>query len=342
MWTATANALGEVGSAAGLQALATAGLLSANATLMSTRVDGFDVQIQSTGGVWPWLYVQGCRTPGEIRLDLARDTRVRAERERREADLVIAMLGDTGSNCMGSAYTSAEHGGSFSVILAAQAAGHSGHPLGHGFDADHQGNCSPQEDWNYAWQTICATGLRQTRMWRWLTSTTYAAYSTHKITPSGCFLPIGVRFCAENVRVIGNTRQRVANRMGAVQGRGTRFGAGWPGTQGVPRIYSARVEVGAVWDVEVANSLGAATVGGLFVGFGRASVPTPFGGTLLTTGDIVLGLQFPNEFEARRDIPLPADPQLCGSRLWAQGFVVDAGASQGIAFTQGLEATLGY
>jgi subtilisin family serine protease len=121
----------------------------------------------------------------------------------------------------------------------------------------------------------------------------------------------------------------------------TNYGAGYPGTLGIPGLTtSAPPVLGLSFDVEIGNSLGATTPGLLLAGFSTASIPTSAGGTLLVAPLLVLlvsidaaGTSLPAE--------LPADPGLCGVHLYLQVLERDAGAAHKLSFTPGLDLELG-
>jgi Tol biopolymer transport system component len=122
----------------------------------------------------------------------------------------------------------------------------------------------------------------------------------------------------------------------------TNYGAGFAGTNGVPSL-TARADpvLGTSLTLDVENSLGAATPATLFLGFGRASIPTAKGGTLLVDAFLFVPLALPAV-----DLPLsgslPNDPTLVGLEVDLQAVEADPGAALGLSFTAGLELTLGY
>jgi Tol biopolymer transport system component len=119
------------------------------------------------------------------------------------------------------------------------------------------------------------------------------------------------------------------------------YGAGFNGTLGIPNLTaSANPVFGATIDVDVDNSLGAATPALLFAGLGRTSIPTSAGGTLLV--DFVL--MVPIVVAAGGDAlsaTIPYDLSLCGVAVDLQVLEADAGAAYGISFTPGLELDFG-
>src|SRR5262249_40186163 len=62
------------------------------------------------------------------------------------------------------------------------------------------------------------------------------------------------------------------------------YGPGWPGTNGVPSLIPSGDPVlcGQI-TLEIGNSRGATTVGALFIGAGKTSIPTALGGSLLVS-----------------------------------------------------------
>ena len=121
----------------------------------------------------------------------------------------------------------------------------------------------------------------------------------------------------------------------------TNYGVGHPGTQGVPALVATGNPVlGSVLPVTVGNSAGIATFGAVFFGVQRANTPTPFGGTALLVVAADLSLAVPVG-GAQLALTIPSSPTFCGVVVQLQAVVVDAGASQGLAFSRGLELGLG-
>jgi Tol biopolymer transport system component len=120
------------------------------------------------------------------------------------------------------------------------------------------------------------------------------------------------------------------------------YGAGWPGTRGIPNLSAAADPVlNRVLTLQVGNSYGRWTYAVLFGGFDAVQWPTGFGGDLLVDPIVVIDLPvgpnggtFPSE--------LPDDEVLVGLTLRAQVLEIDPGASDGISFTDGIELVLGY
>lgn len=119
------------------------------------------------------------------------------------------------------------------------------------------------------------------------------------------------------------------------------YGAGWPGTLGIPSLTAASDPVlGRTLDVAIGNSLGFYTVGFLYAGLQQISLPTGFGGTLLVA-PIYSTVFLVDLAGATISEDLPLDDTLAGISLYAQVLELDGGASKGVSFTPGLELILG-
>jgi Tol biopolymer transport system component len=119
------------------------------------------------------------------------------------------------------------------------------------------------------------------------------------------------------------------------------YGAGFPGTLGVPSLTaSANPVFGTTFSVDVGNSLGATTSALLLIGLQRASIPTGAGGTILVDLLLSTPLSIP---AAGLSLPatLPHDPALCGVTIDLQAIELDPGAAKRLAFTAGLELVPG-
>jgi hypothetical protein len=120
------------------------------------------------------------------------------------------------------------------------------------------------------------------------------------------------------------------------------WGAGWPGTLGVPtNVASADPVLGSTITVTISNSLGANTPGLVLIGLAEASVGTNKGGTLLVVPLLFVPLLVHAAGEPLSGT-LPNDPALCGVAVDLQTLELDAGASNGVSFTPGLKLLLGY
>jgi hypothetical protein len=121
----------------------------------------------------------------------------------------------------------------------------------------------------------------------------------------------------------------------------TNYGAGLPGTIGVPSLMPrANPTLGTNVTVDLGNSFGTFTIGVLFVGWQRASLPTGWGGELLVQPAITqLDGLAPDGMSFSGDIP--DDDAVCGVAVDLQAIEADAGAVDGVSFTAGLELVLG-
>lgn len=128
----------------------------------------------------------------------------------------------------------------------------------------------------------------------------------------------------------------------AVGASWSNYGAGWPGSFGVPAIVASGDPVlGADITVTIDNSSGSPTVGLLIIGFARASIPSGWGGTFLVAAPWVTSLvAIPTGGLAVTDT-IPLDLSICGAEVDVQCIEADAGASKRISFTPGLSLILG-
>jgi Tol biopolymer transport system component len=119
------------------------------------------------------------------------------------------------------------------------------------------------------------------------------------------------------------------------------YGAGFPGTNGVPSLTAESSPVlGSSVKLDLANSSGNFTVGLLFIGFQQTSLHSALGGDLFVVPALtsVIGLA-PSGMSLTGDIPY--DGSLCGFEIDLQALESDPGATKGVSFTQGLELVLG-
>jgi hypothetical protein len=119
------------------------------------------------------------------------------------------------------------------------------------------------------------------------------------------------------------------------------YGPGWPGTLGIPTFTSsADPAICSTITLDVGNSSGSYTTAAIMVGLAASYTPTMFDGILLVTPGWVISLQLPGggfPFLAT----MPCDASLVGLAIFMQVLEVDAGASKGVSFSQGLELILG-
>jgi cold shock CspA family protein len=120
------------------------------------------------------------------------------------------------------------------------------------------------------------------------------------------------------------------------------YGAGFPGTNGVPSFTSQTNPVlGTTVTLDLANSYGNATVGLLIVGFQRTTIPTNWGSDVLADPLITRVVDLPAS-GASLSHRIPNDHDLCGFTVDLQALEADPGAAKGVSFTQGLELVLGH
>jgi hypothetical protein len=125
-----------------------------------------------------------------------------------------------------------------------------------------------------------------------------------------------------------------------LQGSWSNYGIGLAGTLGVPTLaLSADPEFGASPALLVGNSAGAWSVAFLVVGTARASLPIA-GGTLLVLPGTIAAEGLPLA-GLSLGFSVPYDATLFGFALDVQAIEIDAGASQGLSFSPGLELVFG-
>jgi hypothetical protein len=120
------------------------------------------------------------------------------------------------------------------------------------------------------------------------------------------------------------------------------YGAGFPGTNGVPSFTSqADPVLGTTVTLDLANSYGSPTVGLLFLGFQRTTIHTNWGSDVLAEPVIIRVFDLPASGVSFSD-RLSNDDGLCGFTVVLQCIEADPGAANGVSFTQGLELVLGH
>jgi hypothetical protein len=120
------------------------------------------------------------------------------------------------------------------------------------------------------------------------------------------------------------------------------YGTGWGGTLGVPSFTAGSTPVlGQSINLTVANSALVPAPALLLLGGSQASILTSKGGTLLVNPLIFLPLSLP---VGSLTLPgtVPSDPALSGVQAYLQVLELDAGASKGISFTEGLDLLFGF
>jgi len=157
-------------------------------------------------------------------------------------------------------------------------------------------------------------------------------------------LAVGFSSGATNL-VAGDTNQVVdvfVHESCSTPAAWSNYGSGFPGTLGVPALTSEEdPALGATVTVDVADSLGAPTVGLLFLGFAQQSLHSAWGGDLLVVPTLVVPLALSGGTESLTGT-IPFDPQLCGVAVDLQVIESDPGAARGVSFTPGLEIVLGH
>ena len=120
------------------------------------------------------------------------------------------------------------------------------------------------------------------------------------------------------------------------------YGAGWPGTLGVPSLTASNPPwLGEPIDIVLGNSYGQPTIALVVMGFAKAQIASSWDGDFLVAPPWIPftfalpagGLTLPEAVDA--------DVSLCGVEVDVQLLQADPGASDGIAFSAGLELLLG-
>lgn len=121
--------------------------------------------------------------------------------------------------------------------------------------------------------------------------------------------------------------------------RATAYGAGWPGTNGIPSLTSTLPYLRQTATLGLGNSSPAAAAACLIVGSRQTDLPTNFGGRMLVDA-IALEVGF-NLPASGTTFGYFVPSAACGIRVFAQMVQLDAGASHGVAFTPGLSIVFG-
>ena len=120
------------------------------------------------------------------------------------------------------------------------------------------------------------------------------------------------------------------------------YGSGFPGTSGVPSLTSrSNPTIGSTITLDLANSCAKPTVGLLFVGYQRTTIPTNLGGDLLVVPALSIFVTFSCGGEWFTGA-IPKDETLCGTTIDLQAIESDPGAVKGVSFTPGLELVIGH
>jgi len=120
------------------------------------------------------------------------------------------------------------------------------------------------------------------------------------------------------------------------------YGFGWAGTLFTPTITSSAPPVlGTTISLNISNSAGVNTTALLMLGVTQANIPTGKDGSLMLVPILFIPLPLPpGGFALSGTLPA-MDPALCGFEVDFQAIELDAGATKGYAFTDGLALTLG-
>ncbi len=116
------------------------------------------------------------------------------------------------------------------------------------------------------------------------------------------------------------------------------YGTGLAGTNGVPTISGGNLPtLGNVFDLRIDSSAPTASSGALIIGLGRANIPL-LGGTVLVQSTIADTIPIAASGTTTNiPIPVPNAPSAVGVPVMFQAAIADAGAVQGVSFTDGLE-----
>lgn len=137
-------------------------------------------------------------------------------------------------------------------------------------------------------------------------------------------------------------KQVVKNSLCTTTGSWTNYGAGWPGTGGVPALTATRNPVvGENLGVNVGNSLGATTTGILLLGLSSASISTNLDGTLLVLFSTIIPVPVIPSGGVTLTAPVPDFAVLVGLPVYLQLLEADAGATKGVSFSRGLQLVFG-
>jgi hypothetical protein len=120
------------------------------------------------------------------------------------------------------------------------------------------------------------------------------------------------------------------------------YGAGWPGTLGIPNLMVSNPPAfQSLITITIDNSSPSPAPAILFLGFVRANIQTHAGGTILISPPWILQPVSLPAGQLLINSPVPTDVRYCGLTFDLQCLELDFGASRHISFTPGLEMTLG-
>ena len=116
------------------------------------------------------------------------------------------------------------------------------------------------------------------------------------------------------------------------------YGTGHPGTNGIPDLgTTGPPKICEQMLIDIGNSLGATTPAILFIGMNKGNIPTGWGGQLLVQPTLVFPLTLPAAGLSLA-VRVMCDTAFAGTSVYLQVLEADAGASDGVAFTPGLNA----
>jgi hypothetical protein len=178
-------------------------------------------------------------------------------------------------------------------------------------------------------------------------------YVEHTVDPTGFYIYYGWSVCGGDFNGDGRTDVLIADyhfdaTSGLVEIFDTavaswrNYGNGWSGALGIPAITSGSPPaIGTSVSLTIDNSAGVATPGLILVGVSQAFIPTNKGGTLLVDPLLFVPISLPAGSLTITG-SIRNDPSLCGINVDLQALELDAGASNGLSFTAGLDLFLGY
>jgi hypothetical protein len=121
----------------------------------------------------------------------------------------------------------------------------------------------------------------------------------------------------------------------------TNYGAGFPGLNGVPTLTSSANPVfGSTITIDASNSGSATTLGLFILGDQAVFIPTNRGGAILADLDFIIPVTVPITGYSLT-ATVPTDLSFYGIHAYLQMIELDAGASAGFSFSQGLDLALG-
>ena len=101
-----------------------------------------------------------------------------------------------------------------------------------------------------------------------------------------------------------------------------------------------RPVIGSSVDLNVGKPSGVPTAGLMLISTERAALPSMLGGQFLAIPEMLLSFAIPAG-GAKINTAIPNDNTLVGNNVLAQALLLDAGARFQVAFSRGLEVSLG-